>query len=136
MPLYCPLDKRERGYGDAEYMSGQPTGTVTFLFTDIEGSTSLWERDAKRMQAALARHDGILQSAIEVNGGQVFKTVGDALRQYLGAPLLPGDRPRHERYLAAACSLLNEAAWEAAWEEGQAMTWEAAISYALEGAEE
>jgi predicted ATPase len=60
----------------------------------------------------------------------------DSLRQYLGAPLLPGDRPRHERYLAAARSLLNEAAWEAAWEEGQAMTWEAAISYALEGAEE
>jgi class 3 adenylate cyclase len=59
-------------------MSGQPTGTVTFLFTDLEGSTSLWERDAKRMQAALARHDGILQSAIEVNGGHVFKTVGDA----------------------------------------------------------
>ncbi len=59
-------------------MSGQPTGTVTFLFTDIEGSTSLWERDPKRMQAALARHDGILQKAIEVNGGHIFKTVGDA----------------------------------------------------------
>jgi hypothetical protein len=60
----------------------------------------------------------------------------DSLRQYLGAPLLPGDRPRHERYLAAARSLINEAVWEAAWEEGQAMTREAAISYALEGAEE
>jgi tetratricopeptide (TPR) repeat protein len=60
----------------------------------------------------------------------------DSLRQYLGAPLLPGDRPRHEHYLAAARSLTNEAAWEAAWEEGRAMPWEAAVSYALEGAEE
>jgi predicted ATPase/class 3 adenylate cyclase len=59
-------------------VSSPPTGTVTFFFTDIQGSTRLWERDARRMQAALARHDGILQSAIEVNGGHVFKTVGDA----------------------------------------------------------
>src|SRR5215211_1999140 len=59
-------------------MSVPPTGTVTFLFTDIEGSTKLWERDAATMQAALARHDEILRSAIEANGGYVFKTVGDA----------------------------------------------------------
>jgi predicted ATPase/class 3 adenylate cyclase len=51
---------------------------VTFLFTDIEGSTKMWERDAATMQAALARHDEILRSAIEANGGYVFKTVGDA----------------------------------------------------------
>jgi predicted ATPase/class 3 adenylate cyclase len=55
-----------------------PTGTVTFLFTDIEGSTKLWERDAPAMQGALARHDEILRSAIEQHGGYVFKTVGDA----------------------------------------------------------
>jgi predicted ATPase/class 3 adenylate cyclase len=59
-------------------MAGPPTGTVTFLFTDIEGSTRLWERDAKRMQVALARHDEILTSTIEDHGGHVFKTVGDA----------------------------------------------------------
>jgi class 3 adenylate cyclase len=59
-------------------MSVSPTGTVTFLFTDIEGSTKLWERDAATMQAALARHDEILRSAIGANGGYVFKTVGDA----------------------------------------------------------
>jgi hypothetical protein len=51
MPLYCPLDKRERGYGDAERMSSTPKGRVTFFFfTDIQGSTRLWERDAKKMQ--------------------------------------------------------------------------------------
>jgi class 3 adenylate cyclase len=55
-----------------------PTGTLTFLFTDIEGSTKLWENDAQAMQVALARHDEILRSAIEERGGYVFKTVGDA----------------------------------------------------------
>jgi predicted ATPase/class 3 adenylate cyclase len=59
-------------------MAVLPTGTVTFLFTDIEGSTRLWERDASAMQSALARHDGILRSAIEGRDGHVFKTVGDA----------------------------------------------------------
>jgi predicted ATPase/class 3 adenylate cyclase len=59
-------------------MAGPPTGTVTFLFTDIEGSTRLWERDARRMQRALARHDEILKSTVEAHGGYVFKMVGDA----------------------------------------------------------
>ena len=59
-------------------MTGLPTGTVTFLFTDIEGSTRLWERDAAAMQAALDRHDAILRDNIEGHGGHVFKTVGDA----------------------------------------------------------
>jgi predicted ATPase/class 3 adenylate cyclase/Tfp pilus assembly protein PilF len=55
-----------------------PTGTLTFLFTEIEGSTSLWENDAPAMQAALARHDELLRRSIEERGGYVFKTVGDA----------------------------------------------------------
>ena len=59
-------------------MTDLPTGTVTFLFTDIEGSTRLWERDPAAMQAALDRHDSILHKAIERHGGRVFKTVGDA----------------------------------------------------------
>jgi predicted ATPase/class 3 adenylate cyclase len=59
-------------------VASPPTGTVTFLFTDIEGSTKLWERDSSDMQIALARHDEILRSAIEEHGGYVFKTVGDA----------------------------------------------------------
>ena len=59
-------------------MSSPPTGEVTFLFTDIQGSTRLWERDTKRMQLALARHDQILKGVIEGHGGYVFKMVGDA----------------------------------------------------------
>jgi predicted ATPase/class 3 adenylate cyclase len=59
-------------------MASPPTGTVTFMFTDIEGSTKMWERDSSSMQVALARHDEVLRSAIEERGGYVFKTVGDA----------------------------------------------------------
>src|SRR5215471_9654573 len=50
----------------------------TFLFTDIEGSTTLWERFPERMRGALARHDSILREVLEANNGCVFKTVGDA----------------------------------------------------------
>jgi predicted ATPase/class 3 adenylate cyclase/Tfp pilus assembly protein PilF len=59
-------------------VASPPTGTLTFLFTDIEGSTKLWERHPEAMQIALARHDEILKGAIEQHGGYVFKTVGDA----------------------------------------------------------
>ena len=55
-----------------------PTGTVTFAFTDIEGSTARWDRDPAAMQAALRRHDELMRSAIAKHGGQVFKTIGDA----------------------------------------------------------
>jgi predicted ATPase/class 3 adenylate cyclase len=59
-------------------MAELPTGTVTFLFTDIEGSTRLWEQHPQPMRLALARHDACLTAAIESNHGHVFKTVGDA----------------------------------------------------------
>jgi predicted ATPase/class 3 adenylate cyclase len=55
-----------------------PTGTITFLFTDIEGSTQLWEKHPDAMRLALARHDHFIRAAIETNRGYVFKTVGDA----------------------------------------------------------
>ena len=59
-------------------MPAPPTGTVTFLFTDIEGSTTCWEHQRAAMQRALMRHDAIVRRAIEADGGYVFKTVGDA----------------------------------------------------------
>jgi predicted ATPase/class 3 adenylate cyclase/Tfp pilus assembly protein PilF len=55
-----------------------PSGTVTFLFTDVEGSTRLWEEQREQMQRALAGHDALLHEVIEREGGHVFKTVGDA----------------------------------------------------------
>jgi len=59
-------------------MSAPPTGTITFLFSDIEGSTKKWEEQPETMRVALATHDGLLRRAFESSGGFVFKTVGDA----------------------------------------------------------
>lgn len=61
-------------------MTDLPRGTVTFLFTDIEGSTALWERDRPAMQAAIARHFGVLEGAIQTHDGVRYKTVGDAVQ--------------------------------------------------------
>jgi len=54
-----------------------PTGTVTFLYTDIEGSTRLWEQHPEAMPEALAQHDSILRQAINEHEGIVFRTAGD-----------------------------------------------------------
>ncbi|WP_309716778.1 adenylate/guanylate cyclase domain-containing protein [Armatimonas sp.] len=54
------------------------SGTLTFLFTDIEGSTRLWESFPEEMRLALARHDALLRQVVSHRQGQVFKTVGDA----------------------------------------------------------
>jgi predicted ATPase/class 3 adenylate cyclase len=56
-----------------------PTGTVTFLFTDLEGSTLLWEEHPAAMKSALARHDSILQESVDAHGGVVFSRMGDGL---------------------------------------------------------
>jgi class 3 adenylate cyclase len=56
----------------------RPEGTVTLLFTDIEGSTKLWEAHPVQMQAALARHDALLRHTIGATNGYIFKTIGDA----------------------------------------------------------
>jgi predicted ATPase/class 3 adenylate cyclase len=58
--------------------SARPSGTVTFLFSDIEGSTERWERSRDAMSAAVARHDVLMREALEARGGFVFKTIGDA----------------------------------------------------------
>ena len=55
-----------------------PAGTIAFLFTDIEGSTKLWEHQPDAMRPALARHDALLRAVIGRHGGHVFKTIGDA----------------------------------------------------------
>jgi predicted ATPase/class 3 adenylate cyclase len=65
-------------------MSELPTGTVTFLFTDLEGSTRLWEEYPEAMRPALARHDEILRDAVEGHNGQVVKTTGDGLHAAFG----------------------------------------------------
>ena len=60
-------------------MSDLPSGTVTFLFTDIEGSTTLWEQYPEAMKSALVMHDTVLKETIETNHGQIIKTTGDGV---------------------------------------------------------
>ena len=83
----------------------RPSGTVTFLFTDVEGSTKLWAVDREAMSASLVLHDAILHESIESHGGYVFTTAGDSFAAAFG---------RASDAVAAATasqSELNNAAW-------------------------
>ena len=84
----------------------QPSGAVTFLFTDIEGSTALWEQHNQAMRQTLARHDDILNDTIARHDGYVFKTVGDGFCAAFARP-----------FAAVAAALDAQRALEAqAWE--------------------
>ena len=65
---------------------GFPSGTVTLLFTDVEGSIRLWEADREAMAEASARYGCIVREQIEAAGGQVVKTVGEAFRAVFADP--------------------------------------------------
>jgi len=58
-------------------MSGLPSGNVTFLFTDVEASTRLFQQHPEAMKIALARHNELLQQAVAQHGGHVFQVQGD-----------------------------------------------------------
>ncbi|WSE58229.1 adenylate/guanylate cyclase domain-containing protein [Mycolicibacterium sp. ND9-15] len=66
--------------------SDLPSGVLTFLFTDIEGSTRRWDIDARAMQTALAAHDAVLKDAIEALDGVVFKHSGDGVCAVFSSP--------------------------------------------------
>jgi len=90
-------------------MSALPTGTVTYLFTDIEGSTQRWEHQRDAMEQAFARHEEILRTAMEQHGGYVYKMIGDAFQvAFSTAPAAL------EAALSAQQSLNNEP-----WGEGE-----------------
>ncbi len=65
--------------GTDDHPTELPSGQVTFLFTDIQGSTKRWEADPDAMRLALANHDAVLVSAVESNGGRLFKHTGDGM---------------------------------------------------------
>ena len=69
-------DKVSGGFKTPQWL---PSGTVTFLFTDIEGSTQRWEAHPSEMDAAVAHHDEVVRAAILAHDGIVFKTIGDAV---------------------------------------------------------
>ncbi len=74
----------ESSVSAVERSSVLPSGTVTFLFTDVEGSTRLWAADKAAMSASLLVHDAILRGAIEGSGGYVFATAGDSFAAAFG----------------------------------------------------
>ena len=63
-----------------------PAGVVTFLFTDVEGSTRRWEADAQAMRTALTAHDEVLREAVEAHGGFLFKHTGDGVCAAFASP--------------------------------------------------
>ena len=63
-----------------------PSGVVTFLFTDVEGSTRRWEADAAAMRAALLAHDEVLRSSIEAHDGFLFSHTGDGVVAAFASP--------------------------------------------------
>src|SRR5438309_2822787 len=81
-----------------------PKGTVTFLFTDIEGSTRLWETEQEAMRLALERHDVLLRQSIQRSGGHIFKTGGDSFCVAFSSP-----REAADAALAAQRALTIEA---------------------------
>ena len=69
-----------------------PSGTVTFLFTDIEGSTRLWATDKEAMSASLMAHDAVLNEVFSRHGGYVFSTAGDSFAAAFAASFGRGPR--------------------------------------------
>ena len=67
-------------------MHAAPSGIVTFLFTDVEGSTRRWETDAEAMRSALAAHDEVMRGAIEAHDGWLFKHTGDGICAAFSSP--------------------------------------------------
>jgi len=84
-----------------------PTGTVTFLFTDIQGSTPFWENDPEKMADAQKIHNAALRQAIEAHGGVVFKTVGDEFQTAFPTA------PQALRAAIAGQHALKAASWNA-----------------------
>ena len=121
--------------------SSLPTGTIPFRFTDIEGSTALWEAYPDAMQLTVARHDSLLRQAIaarmglltgEACGRRLLRRDAQRLRPPVGAPL-----PHAEPATRDARGWLNREPragmvnFTAAWAKGRALSLEHAVALAL-----
>src|SRR5918911_458476 len=90
-------------------MAALPTGTVTFLFTDVEGSTKLWEQHSEQMRLALARHDQLIESLVDQYQGVVVRPRGEGDSRFAVFP-------RASDAVAAAAAVqraLHEEPWPA-----------------------
>ena len=80
-----------QGSVSAQVVDGRAATTLaappTFLFTDVEGSTRLWEQHPQLMRSALARHEFLLRTAIAESNGEVVKATGDGMMAVFGAPI-------------------------------------------------
>jgi predicted ATPase/class 3 adenylate cyclase len=88
-----------------------PQGIVTFLYTDIEGSTRLWQEQLHAMPGALARHDALIREAVEGEGGVIFRRMGDAVCAAFSVPAAA----------LTAASAAQQALAAEPWEEGCAL---------------
>jgi class 3 adenylate cyclase len=87
-----------------ELQTAPPSGVLTFLFTDIEGSTRRWESDAETMRTALETHDGVLREAIGGHQGWWFKHTGDGVCAVFSSPRCAVDAAvAAQRTLALRC---------------------------------
>jgi hypothetical protein len=125
-----------------------PAGTVTFLLTDIEGSSELWETQRDAMQTSLARHDALLRQSIEAHSGTVVKTLGDgflaafatatdAVRaalaaRVLGLALVQHARGHGEESDAALQELIDKTAETSAFQIAEAYAYRAEADRAFE----
>jgi class 3 adenylate cyclase len=83
-------------------MVARPSGTVTFLFTDIEGSTACWEHAPAQMSVAFHRHETLLRQAIADHGGYAYKMIADAFQAaFATAPAALAAALTAQRALAA-----------------------------------
>ena len=120
-----------------------PSGTVTFLLTDLEGSTRMWHQDPVAMKAAIVRHDELLEKTVAAYRGHVFARMGDgmaaafatvrdavsaaaAFQQALAGEQWGAARPLRAR---VGATLGAERRWELR-AEGAAMSMDEAVSYA------
>src|SRR5436853_7358406 len=104
-----------------------PAGTITFLFTDIEGSTRLWEQHSETMRAALVRHDALLLGYVAQHEGDCERAArllgaSDALLDAISRCLDPAERAELECHAAAVRTALGEDPFTAAWAAGRAMS--------------
>jgi class 3 adenylate cyclase len=108
-----------------------PSGIVTFLFTDVEGSTRRWETDAEGMRAALVAHTEVLRQAIESHDGWLFKHTGDGVCAAF-ASLVAAAVPEITTAITHLRDVLGDQTYESLARTGATMTTATIATYAYD----